>query len=107
MVRYRNAFYIEYRGIVPYSAVRKPLLHSEKPVTIKITVIDVMWLVSFCIVSPRNQLRGETMQSGELMDCDVLRRLNGGTKPINPATLYRNIRAGRYPKPIKVGPGSS
>jgi predicted DNA-binding transcriptional regulator AlpA len=31
----------------------------------------------------------------------------GGSKPINPATLYRGIRAGRYPKPVKVGPGSS
>jgi predicted DNA-binding transcriptional regulator AlpA len=26
---------------------------------------------------------------------------------INPATLYRGIRAGRYPQPIKVGPGTS
>jgi predicted DNA-binding transcriptional regulator AlpA len=26
---------------------------------------------------------------------------------INPATLYRGIRVGRYPSAIKVGPGSS
>ena len=26
---------------------------------------------------------------------------------INPATLYRGIRKGRYPQPVKVGPGSS
>jgi predicted DNA-binding transcriptional regulator AlpA len=31
----------------------------------------------------------------------------GGTKPINPSSLYRGIRQGRYPKPVKVGPGSS
>jgi predicted DNA-binding transcriptional regulator AlpA len=31
----------------------------------------------------------------------------GGTRPLNPATLYRGIRKGRYPIPIKVGPGSS
>jgi predicted DNA-binding transcriptional regulator AlpA len=31
----------------------------------------------------------------------------GGSKPINPSTLYRGIRQGRYPAPIKVGPGSS
>jgi predicted DNA-binding transcriptional regulator AlpA len=32
----------------------------------------------------------------------------GGTsKPIDPSTLYRGIRAGRYPRPVKVGPGSS
>jgi predicted DNA-binding transcriptional regulator AlpA len=32
--------------------------------------------------------------------------LFGGSKPINPATLYRQIRKGRLPKPIRVG-GSS
>jgi predicted DNA-binding transcriptional regulator AlpA len=26
---------------------------------------------------------------------------------IDPATLYRGIRKGRYPKPLHVGPGSS
>jgi predicted DNA-binding transcriptional regulator AlpA len=33
-------------------------------------------------------------------------RLFGGTKPINTATLYRGIRAGRFPRPVRVG-GSS
>jgi predicted DNA-binding transcriptional regulator AlpA len=31
----------------------------------------------------------------------------GGSKPIDPSTLYRGIRQGRYPRPVKVGPGSS
>jgi predicted DNA-binding transcriptional regulator AlpA len=26
---------------------------------------------------------------------------------IDPATLYRGIRKGRYPRPVHVGPGSS
>jgi predicted DNA-binding transcriptional regulator AlpA len=26
---------------------------------------------------------------------------------INPSTLYRGIKLGRYPRPVKVGPGSS
>ena len=26
---------------------------------------------------------------------------------INPATLYRGIRQGRFPRPVKVGPGTS
>jgi predicted DNA-binding transcriptional regulator AlpA len=34
--------------------------------------------------------------------CAVL----GGSRPIDPATLYRGIKAGRYPAPIKVGPNS-
>jgi predicted DNA-binding transcriptional regulator AlpA len=33
-------------------------------------------------------------------------RLFGGSRPINSATLYRGIRHGRYPKPVKIG-GSS
>jgi predicted DNA-binding transcriptional regulator AlpA len=41
-----------------------------------------------------------------LLDRAEVCRLFGGTKPINPATLYRNIKAGKFPQPIKVG-GSS
>jgi predicted DNA-binding transcriptional regulator AlpA len=42
-----------------------------------------------------------------LLDLRAVCRLFGGTKPIDPATLYRGIRQGRYPAPIKIGPGSS
>jgi predicted DNA-binding transcriptional regulator AlpA len=28
----------------------------------------------------------------------------GGTRPIHPATLYRGIAAGRYPRPVHVSP---
>jgi predicted DNA-binding transcriptional regulator AlpA len=31
----------------------------------------------------------------------------GGSKPIDASTLYRGIREGRYPRPVKVGPMSS
>jgi predicted DNA-binding transcriptional regulator AlpA len=34
-------------------------------------------------------------------------RFFGGTRPLNASTLYRGIKQGRYPKPVKVGPGSS
>jgi predicted DNA-binding transcriptional regulator AlpA len=46
------------------------------------------------------------MQS-DLLDRDATCRFFGSTRPINPATLYRGVRKGRYPKPVKVGPGSS
>jgi predicted DNA-binding transcriptional regulator AlpA len=46
------------------------------------------------------------MQS-ELLDRAEVCRLFGGSKPIDPATLYRGIKAKRYPSPIKVGPNSS
>jgi predicted DNA-binding transcriptional regulator AlpA len=46
---------------------------------------------------------------GEPMDDLLLDKLQvcaffGGTKPINPATLYRWIKQGRCPPPIRIGP---
>lgn len=43
----------------------------------------------------------------ELLDRAEVCRYFGGTKAINASTLYRGIRLGRYPRPVKVGPGSS
>jgi predicted DNA-binding transcriptional regulator AlpA len=40
----------------------------------------------------------------ELLNCKEVCRTYGS---IDPATLYRGIRAGRYPSPIKVGPNTS
>jgi predicted DNA-binding transcriptional regulator AlpA len=45
--------------------------------------------------------------SAELLDRDAACRFFGGTRPIHAATLYRGIRKGHYPRPVKVGPGSS
>jgi predicted DNA-binding transcriptional regulator AlpA len=42
----------------------------------------------------------------ELLDRRAVCRLLGGSRPINAATLYRNIAKGHFPKPIKVA-GSS
>ena len=41
-----------------------------------------------------------------LLDRKQVCYLFGGSKPINAATLYRHIRNGRVPKPVKIG-GSS
>jgi predicted DNA-binding transcriptional regulator AlpA len=41
-----------------------------------------------------------------LLDRVAVCALFGGTKPINPSTLYRNIKKGLIPRPYKVG-GSS
>jgi predicted DNA-binding transcriptional regulator AlpA len=43
----------------------------------------------------------------DLLDRAETCRFFGGSKPIDPATLYRGIRQGRYPRPVKIGPGSS
>jgi predicted DNA-binding transcriptional regulator AlpA len=49
------------------------------------------------------------MQSGnvELLDRPAVCAFFGGTRPIHPASLYRGIRVGRYPRPIHPSPGIS
>jgi predicted DNA-binding transcriptional regulator AlpA len=42
----------------------------------------------------------------DLLDRRAVCRLLGGSRPINPSTLYRIIRRGLLPKPLKLG-GSS
>jgi predicted DNA-binding transcriptional regulator AlpA len=42
----------------------------------------------------------------ELLDVAGACRLIGGSRPIHPATLWRGIKAGRYSRPIKIGPQS-
>jgi predicted DNA-binding transcriptional regulator AlpA len=41
-----------------------------------------------------------------LLDRKEVCRLFGGSRPLNPSTVYRHIRLGLIPKPVKVG-GSS
>ena len=49
------------------------------------------------------------MQSDDplLLDREAVCVYFGGSRPIDPATLYRGCKAGRYPRPVKIGPGSS
>jgi predicted DNA-binding transcriptional regulator AlpA len=42
----------------------------------------------------------------EYLDVKAACRFIGGTKPINPATLWRGVKAGRYSKPIKISPNA-
>jgi predicted DNA-binding transcriptional regulator AlpA len=49
----------------------------------------------------------EKTMSTDLLDKAEVLRLFGGSKPINASTLYRGIRKGRYPRPIKLSPGCS
>ena len=45
-------------------------------------------------------------QMENLLDRGAVCRFFGGTRPLNPATLYRGIRRGHFPVPVRVG-GSS
>jgi predicted DNA-binding transcriptional regulator AlpA len=46
---------------------------------------------------------GRKMQDNELLDVYEACRFLGGSRPINPATLWRGVKAGRFAKPIKIG----
>jgi predicted DNA-binding transcriptional regulator AlpA len=54
----------------------------------------------------RNQALGVNAMH-DLLDRRAVCALLGGSRPINAATLYRNIAKGLFPRPIKVGAGSS
>jgi predicted DNA-binding transcriptional regulator AlpA len=40
----------------------------------------------------------------DLLDVAEACRFFGGSKPIHPATLYRGVKSGRFPAPVKIGP---
>ena len=39
----------------------------------------------------------------ELLDVYAACQFIGGTRPLNPSTLWRGVKAGRFSKPIKIG----
>ena len=44
----------------------------------------------------------------DLMDArEACQFFGGAHSPLNPATLYRGIKSGKYPKPVKIGEGTS
>jgi predicted DNA-binding transcriptional regulator AlpA len=43
----------------------------------------------------------------ELLDRKAVQAFFGGTKPLHAATVYRHIRAGRIPAPVKISAGCS
>lgn len=40
-------------------------------------------------------------------EATACRIIGGENTPIHRSTLWRGINAGRYPKPLKIGPGSN
>jgi predicted DNA-binding transcriptional regulator AlpA len=61
------------------------------------------WRVTLAI---KRVVTKDNIMQTELLDRSEVCTFFGGTKAIDPATLYRGIRVGRYPRPVKVG-GSS
>jgi hypothetical protein len=51
---------------------------------------------------------GSELPTGdEMMTLGATCAFFGGDKPLNPSTLYRGIKALRYPPPVRVGPNLS
>lgn len=49
-----------------------------------------------------------TLNDDELVDERTICRIIGGSiAPIHRSTLWRGIKAGRYPKPLKMGPATN
>ena len=49
-----------------------------------------------------------TNEMDELISIQLVCEMIGGRyTPITPSTLYRGIKVGRFPAPIKLGPGTS
>jgi predicted DNA-binding transcriptional regulator AlpA len=52
-------------------------------------------------IKPKND---DPLRKADLLDLKEVCELFGGVRsPINRSTLYRGIRAGRFPKPVKIG----
>lgn len=51
--------------------------------------------------------RGSELTGDEMMTLRATCAFFGGDKPLNPSTLYRGIKALRYPPPVRVGPNLS
>lgn len=48
----------------------------------------------------------DDLNENDLVDeATACRVIGGKAAPIHRSTLWRGVNAGRYPKPIKVGPG--
>ena len=43
------------------------------------------------------------MSDDELLDVYAACQFIGGTRPLNPSTLWRGVKAGRFSNPIKIG----
>jgi predicted DNA-binding transcriptional regulator AlpA len=41
------------------------------------------------------------------LDCDAVRKLIGGTRPVNRSSVYRLVARGLWPKPVHPTPGIS
>jgi predicted DNA-binding transcriptional regulator AlpA len=52
--------------------------------------------------------RGEAaVLADALLDISAVCAMFGGSRPLNPATIYRGIAEGRFPRPIKIGRNSN
>lgn len=58
------------------------------------------------LIPQREEPRAASPQP-DLLDLPAICRFFGGTEPLHPSTIYRNIAKGLLPAPIRVGPNTS
>jgi predicted DNA-binding transcriptional regulator AlpA len=58
-------------------------------------------------IAPTGAPASATAGADDMMTLAAACAFFGGDRPLNPSTLYRGIKAQRYPPPVRVGPNSS
>jgi hypothetical protein len=53
------------------------------------------------------QASAAQIQDDGLYDLDFVRSVFGGNRPLDAATVYRGIAAGRFPRPVRPSPNSN
>lgn len=53
-----------------------------------------------------DRMRAAVRGDYEMMTMAAVLAFFGGDRPIHSATLYRGIAAGRYPRPVPIGPNT-
>ena len=48
----------------------------------------------------------KALDEDRLLTIEEVRKFWGGSKPLSPATIYNHIKAGKHPRPIKIGSNS-
>jgi len=84
-------------------------MHNVQRTALSTTAImpDAMAAVAPVPFAPTGAPASATAGAEDMMTLAAACAFFGGDRPLNPSTLYRGIKAKRYPPPVRVGPNSS
>jgi predicted DNA-binding transcriptional regulator AlpA len=78
-------------------------MHNIEPIAAPAALVAV----APTVVAPERAAAPATPTANDMMTLRATCAFFGGDRPLNPSTLYRGIKAGRYPSPVRVGPNTS